>query len=124
MTARSAVSVLAILSLILSLASPVSAQLVSTSQVLALEEGSQAQSTVNAYLARSEVVAQLKALGVDPELARLRVAALSVAELKALAGRIEEAPAGGGGVITVLGVTFLVLLILELVGVIDIFKKI
>jgi hypothetical protein len=122
MTLRTTASVLAIAGLVLSFAPPASAQLVSTSQALALEEGSQARSTVDAYLAQDEVAAQLAELGVDPEVARLRVAALSASELEALAGRVEEAPAGGSGAIAVLGVTFLVLLILELVGVIDIFK--
>jgi hypothetical protein len=110
--------------LISSFASPAAAQLVSTSEALALEQDGDARLTVDTYLARAEVLAELTALGVDPELARLRVAALSASELEELAGRIEEAPAGGDGVITVLGVTFLVLLILELVGVIDIFKKV
>ena len=122
MTIRSIASVLAMIGLVFGFAAPASAQLVSTSQALALEEGSQARSTVDAYLAREDVAAQLATLGVDPELARLRVAALSASELEELAGRVEDAPAGGGGVITVLGITFLVLLILELVGVIDIFK--
>jgi hypothetical protein len=40
-----------------------------------------------------------------------------------LAGRLEELPAGGD-LLAVVGITFVVILILELVGVIDIFKKI
>lgn len=123
MTFRRTASVLALIALTLSFVPPASAQLVSTSEALALEDGGRSQSTVDAYLARAEVTAELEALGVDPELARLRVAALSASELEDLAGRIEEAPAGGDGVIVVLGITFLVLLILELVGVIDIFKN-
>lgn len=109
--------------LVLGVPGPGLAQLVSTSQALAIEEGG-ARATVDAYLARSEVAAELTSLGVDPELARLRAAAMSASELEELAGRIAEAPAGGDGVIAVLGVTFLVLLVLELVGVIDIFKRI
>jgi hypothetical protein len=64
------------------------------------------------------------ALGVDPELARLRVASLSAEEIVEVAGRVQDAPAGGDGVFVVLGITFIVLLVLELVGVIDIFNKI
>lgn len=97
-------------------------ELVSTSDALAAEDGHEARTTVDHYLAREDVAAELATLGVDVELARLRAAALSPAELEALAGRIGESPAGGS-VIGVLGVTFLVLLILEWVGVIDIFKK-
>jgi hypothetical protein len=100
----------------------VATELVSTSEALALETGSEARATVDGYLAREDVAAELAALGVDPELARLRAAALSASEIASLAGRIEDNPAGGS-VIGVLGVTFLVLLILEWVGVIDIFKR-
>ena len=98
------------------------AEVVSTSEALALEN-SGARQVVDTFLARQEVTAELTALGVDPEGARLRAEALSGEELEALAQRIEETPAGGDGVLTVLGVTFLVLLILELVGVTDIFKR-
>ncbi len=97
--------------------------LVSTAEALALEEGARAENLVASYLARADVAAELESLGVAPELARLRAESLSHSELQELAERIEEAPAGGDGVLTVLGITFLVLLILELTGVIDIFKK-
>ncbi len=120
---RSALSVFLGLVLVLTVcASPAGAKVISTSDALGVEQGHEARATVIAYLAREDVAAKLAALGVDPELARLRAAALSAEELAALAGRIEEAPAGGD-VIGILGVTFLVLLILELVGAIDIFKK-
>lgn len=102
-------------------AHPANAAVVSTADALALDADS-ARATVDAYLAREDVAQQLADFGVDPEVARLRAAALSLPELEDLAGRIEDAPAGGD-VIGVLGVTFLVLLILEFVGVIDIFKK-
>lgn len=117
---------LTVLVLAVSLAAPFGAraELISTSQALAIEDAGAARSVVDSYLARDEVAAELVALGVDPELARLRAESLSGAELKDLAGRVAEAPAGGTGVIEVLGITFLVLLILELVGVIDIFNKV
>lgn len=123
-SARSLPAILVAIGLIVAAPSPASTALISTSQALALEEQSRARVAVDAYLAREEVAAELTDLGVDPELARLRAAALSDSEIEELAGRVEEEPAGGASVIGVLGVTFLVLLILELVGVIDIFKKI
>ena len=51
-----------------------------------------------------------------------RLDALSEAEVATLAGQIGEAPAGGDA-LAVIGIVFVVLVILELVGVIDIFKK-
>jgi len=118
---RSVLALILILGLLLAVPRPASADLVSTSQALALE-GGRARAVVDSYLARAEVAATLAELGVDPEVARLRAAALSSAEVEQLAGRIEKAPAGGS-VLAVLGITFIVLLVLELVGVIDIFKK-
>jgi hypothetical protein len=119
---RSLLSSLAVVALALGVPLPGVSEVVSTSEALALETGD-ARKVVDAYLAREEVAAELAVLGVDPEVARLRAKALSGEELEGLVTRIEQAPAGGDGVVTVLGVTFLVLLILELVGVIDIFKK-
>jgi hypothetical protein len=53
-----------------------------------------------------------------------RVARLTDEELALLAGQFDELPAGGIGIFEVLGITFLVLLVLELTGVINIFQKI
>jgi hypothetical protein len=50
------------------------------------------------------------------------LAALTDAEIAALADRLEQAPAGGDA-LAVIGIVFLVLMILEFTGVIDIFKK-
>ena len=63
------------------------------------------------------------ALGVDPLDAQARVAALTDSELQTLDRQIGELPAGGD-VLAVIGVVFIVLLILELVGVINIFKTV
>ena len=49
--------------------------------------------------------------------------ALSAAELAQLDGRLDQLPAGAG-IVEVVGVVFVVLLILELVGVTDIFTAI
>jgi hypothetical protein len=74
------------------------------------------------WLATDAVRNQLLELGVAPEAVDARIAALTPDEQRALAERLGELPAGGD-VLAVIGVVFLVLLILELVGVIDIFKK-
>lgn len=121
---RSAVALALATGLVVGVPSPVRADLVSASEALALEDEGRARAIVEAYLARDEVEAELVALGVDPEVARLRVEALSAEEVVQIAGRVEDAPAGGDGIFVVLGITFLVLLVLELVGVINIFNKV
>lgn len=97
------------------------ADIISTQEAVAMESGRNL-AQVDAWLMRDDVMAELASLGVDPELARIRAEALSPAELELMANQIEELPAGAGA-IKVLGITFLVLLILELVGVTNIFNR-
>jgi hypothetical protein len=78
---------------------------------------------VQATLNRDDIRQALEARGVAADAAAARVAALSDQELANLASQLDEAPAGGS-LLGVIGVVFVVLLILELTGVIDIFKKI
>lgn len=78
---------------------------------------------VQKVLARDGVQQRMVALGVDPADAAGRVAALTPAELARLADQLERAPAGGDG-FAILGIVFLVLLVLEYTGTIDIFKKV
>jgi len=98
------------------------AELVGTLQAVQASTRAQDLATVNSALARAEVRAQFAALGVEPAQVDARVAALTDAELSTLAGQMNELPAGADA-LAVIGIVFLVLLILEAVGVIDIFKK-
>ena len=95
--------------------------LISSQEALALERSGSVEQ-VQAWLQRDEVAAELTALGVDPALAQARVDALSPEEIDAMLHRIDDMPAGAG-VIEVLGVTFLVLIVLDLIGVLNIFGR-
>jgi len=108
----------------LNLGSPLVAQAELIGTLQAVEAGTRAQdlATVSSALARDQVRAQFVAFGVDPAQVETRVAALTDTELRTLAGKIAEAPAGADA-LAVIGIVFVVLLILEMVGVIDIFKK-
>jgi hypothetical protein len=76
---------------------------------------------VTRVLERSEVRARMQALGVDPDMARTRVAALSDDEVASLADQIDQLPTGGSDVLTAVLVVFLILVILDLLGVTNIF---
>ena len=58
--------------------------------------GAQAErQAVSSYLSRAQTVGEMQALGLDAQAAQDRVAAMTDAEVGALAGRINEHPAGG-----------------------------
>lgn len=99
-----------------------SAALVGTERALAATQQANRAERVAAFLDREEVARELARHGVTPEQARARVAALSEEELARLATEIDELPAGAG-VLEVIGIVFVVLLILELVGVTNIFTS-
>lgn len=104
----------------------VAAAVVSTGDAFALEQSAAGASErlagVRAVMARHDVQEAMIRLGVDPVEADLRVAALSGPELAQLQGQLEQLPAGGS-LLALIGAVFVVLLILELTGVTDIFKK-
>ena len=109
---------------VLNLGSPLvaRAELVTTLQAVEASTRAQDLATVNSALARDEVRAQFAALGVEPAQIDARVAALTDSELRTLAGQMADLPAGADA-LAIIGIVFLVLLILEAVGVIDVFKK-
>jgi hypothetical protein len=99
------------------------AGVISTQEYLTTVDRDAARTRIDAVLAREEVRSRLERYGVDPLAADERIAALTDQELELLATELENLPAGGD-LLGVIGIAFIVLLILELVGVIDIFSKI
>jgi hypothetical protein len=84
------------------------AGVIGTDQVVAAEAQA-ARATVASFVSRSDVASQLQTLGLSPQAASERVAALSDAEVASLAGRIEALPAGGiAGILPILVVVLLV----------------
>jgi hypothetical protein len=79
---------------------------------------------VNAVLARADIQQRLASLGVDPQDAARRAVVLTPAELGDFARQLEQAPAGADGALAIIGIAFVVLLVLEYSGAIDIFKKV
>lgn len=99
------------------------ASLVPTQTVIAAEAEERTRTQIQAMLSRDDVRTELIRLGVEPDMAGERIAALTPSELQQLQRHMDELPTGAGA-IAVIGVVFLVLLILELVGVTNIFNKI
>lgn len=99
------------------------AEIIGTPAALAAADRAAALERITAALDREDVRRSLLDLGVEPEAVEARLAALTDAELASFAQRLESAPAGGD-LLGLVGAVFVVLLILEVVGVIDIFKSV
>ncbi len=100
------------------------AALIQTPEAIAAQQGAEPIERMTRLLAREDVRAQLTQMGIDPAVAEERVAALTEQEAAQLQQQLDSLPAGGDSVLAVIGIVFIVLLILELTGVINIFSKI
>ena len=98
------------------------AGMISTAQMVDGETRADSLTKIELLLARDDVAKQMVALGVEPEQVMARLNAMTTAELIEFESRFDEQVAGGDA-LGVIGAVFLVLLILELVGVTDIFKS-
>lgn len=99
------------------------AGVVDTAYLIESDARAASLSRMEMLLAREDVGRQLAALGVDQSMVVQRLNGLSNAELLELEGQIDKQIAGGD-ILGLIGAVFVVLLILELVGVTDIFKSI
>lgn len=101
---------------------PAARAAVITTETILSEQVNVTQNDLQDILSREDVREQLLTFGVDPVDADLRIAALTDAEINQLQLHINDLPAGSSA-LAVLGVVFLVLLVLELVGVTNVFSK-
>lgn len=115
---RIAICVIAAFTLAITPVVPAAAGMISNEQVAEQRSAADARLTVQDFMARDDVRQQFEGLGVDPREAEQRVAALSDAEVRELAQKIETAPAGGvvGALIGAALIVFLVLLITDILG--------
>jgi hypothetical protein len=95
---------------------PARAELVSTDRLAADAKIQADREKVQAFLQRADAERSLQALGVKPELAQQRVAALTNEEVAMIAGKIDSLPAGGAlstsDIIIILLVAILVVLVI------------
>jgi len=100
------------------------AALITTERAVEVTAAQGDRDRVRAFLARDDVRMQMVALGVDPLEAADRVAGLSDAEVRQIAGHLDRLPAGQSAIAAVIGAAlfiFLVLLITDLLGLTDVF---
>jgi len=75
----------------------VSAGMIGTDSAVSAAQARVARATVLSQISRADVAGQLQSLGLTPQAAADRVAALSDAEVAKLAGQIDSLPAGASG---------------------------
>ncbi|MES9975235.1 PA2779 family protein [Candidatus Thiodiazotropha sp. LNASS1] len=99
------------------LASPIN-----TMTVIQMDERAMYTDRIRSTMTRDDVRSTLVGMGVNPAEAELRLDALTDAELVMLNQQIDELPAGGS-VLGVLGAVLIVLIVLELLGVTNVFTR-
>ena len=103
---------------------PVQAAMVGTANILKQESRDLAHQKVMKFIERQDVARQLQAWGVNPAEAKTRVDTMTDEEISMLSNKIDQMPAGGDAVGLLLGlvvITFVVLIITDLLGVTDVF---
>ncbi len=97
------------------------ARIVATEEITApAAVNSASRDSVNQFFARDGVRQAMLGQGVTQQAALERVAAMSDAEVAQLAGRIDQAPAGGD-VLGILFTVFIVLLVTDIMGLTKVF---
>ena len=99
------------------------ARVITTEAALAIQRQEDSIERVGRFLMREDVQAALVRMGVDQSQAIERVQALTPSELAQLERHLNELPAGGTGVVEVLGIVVIVLIVLELLGVTNVFTR-
>ncbi|MGE5506039.1 MAG: PA2779 family protein [Actinomycetota bacterium] len=103
---------------------PAHAAMISTDAVIAEAQAATGRERLDALLAREDVRGELARLGVSPDEARARVAALSDDEVRDAVGRLDSLPAGGDAIAAVIGAAiliFVILLITDIAGLTKVF---
>lgn len=101
---------------------PLSAQasIIATDEISSTGVASSSRDKVSTFMARHDVRQAMLGQGVSSQAALERVQAMSDAEVAQLAGRIDQAPAGGD-VLGILFTVFVVLLVTDIMGLTKVF---
>ncbi|MBB3140043.1 PA2779 family protein [Halomonas organivorans] len=94
--------------------------LIGTATVLDAQASQQDRDKIRRVLAREDVQQQLLLQGVSPAQVEERVAALSDAEARQMADRLDQMPAGAG-VVGALFAVFIILLVTDILGLTDVY---
>lgn len=111
---------LSLLSMFFAQLAPLQAAMITSSDLVQQAQNHVEREQLLVMLDRSEVQEQLAAMGVETELAKVRVANMTDAEVAQLNQNLEQLPAGSG-VLGLVVLLFIVFLITDMLGATDIF---
>ncbi|MFC1817883.1 PA2779 family protein [Thermodesulfobacteriota bacterium] len=100
------------------------AGIIGTEAVINTLQGEKSRSRVTAFLDRQEVQEAFLQKGIDPSQAKNSVANLTDREISRLCNVLDQLPAGGDGIGTVVGAAvliFIILLITDILGFTNVF---
>lgn len=100
------------------------AAMIGTEVAIDAGQAQNAREYLNGFLAREDVRNALISQGIDPQEAKNRIASLTDEEAQRVADQLEQLPAGGDFLVTLLVIVFLVfviLLVTDIAGYTDIF---
>lgn len=96
------------------------ASIITTNEVITADAATTNRDTVNAFLLREDVRQAMQSQGISPVAATERVKAMSDVEVAQLAGRVDQAPAGGE-ILGLMFTVFIVLLVTDILGLTKVF---
>lgn len=99
-----------------------SAAMIGTQAAIQSEQRTELVADVKAQMSRDEVRSRFIELGVSPDAVESRLDQLTNEELVEISSRLDEMPAGSG-IAGTLGIVLVVLLVLELLGITNVFTK-
>ncbi len=112
--------ILSLLAMFFAQLTPLQAAMIDNSTLVQQAQNQFDRQHLLTMLDRSEVRQQLTEMGVEPEMAKTRVANMTDAEVAQLNQKIEQLPAGAG-ILELAVLLFIVFLITDMLGATDIF---
>ncbi|MGA7979772.1 MAG: PA2779 family protein [Chromatiaceae bacterium] len=103
--------------------SPAQSAMVGTDSVIGKSAAHGQRDRIRTFIDRKDVREQMESIGVSPDEAMARVAALSDQEVANISGKLGQLPAGGdgGSIVGALLLIFFVLLLTDLLGLTHVF---
>ncbi len=100
------------------------AAMIGTESIINVDRSQSPRDYLNNLLAREDIQAALVSQGIDPQEAQTRIDSLSDAEVNDIVDKLDQLPAGGGVLETILIIAFLVFaifIVTDIAGYTDIF---